>query len=360
VTTTRSTPHSSRDAASERDGTELSWLGTRVARFLLRRMVGPRRAGGTREIRLAKFGIDVADADCRARITGVLRAFFGGFETGLLSPADVRTTNDLATAVDTLAPAEHCERLFAPFWHEGAAMAAGARDLLRLRSRARTLARFGAEIAAVGDPFRFLRYVGLGFWLGFRHGTRARCVDAAAAALAERGLRHLVHDGYGFQVGFFTLRKRPRVVESLRRFEGFARESAFNGVGRSLWFFYMDRPDVGLLRARSFEGDALAVIGGMGLAAAFTRIDQLAIAYAVADELQRAERAAFEKGIRIALYCRHANDRRLLDRCVDDLPPALATRARADLAHAVAVGDATSASDEFIAEFHAGCAVAPS
>jgi hypothetical protein len=238
-------------------------------------------------------------------------------------------------------------------------MGFGAGALFRLRSTSSMVERFETAVVPQDDPSRFLRYVGLGFWLGFRLGARAEKVDGLVRGLSDRRLRHLVHDGYGFQFGFFELARRPRRVKALRRLQGFGRASAFNGLGRSLWFFYMDRPEDGFLRARAFAEDGLAVFGGMGLAAAFTRVDDLSRAYAVADLLHEDERRAFEKGIRIALYCRHESDPAYLDECLHGLPVELASRVRVDIAHAVSVGKATASHSDFIEVFHAGCLDAP-
>ena len=266
-------------------------LGDRI----LGGLIGPLGSDGRREISLERFGIAVAEAECRERIEGVLAAFFTGLEIAVKRPSRLD------------AEAAEFATVYWPFYYEGAAMGFGVRCRLHLRSVRHLVRRFEADAIPLGDPFLFLRYIGLGFWLGFQLAGRSDRLDAAADRLSERRYRHLVHDGYGFQYGFFAMEKEPARLESLRRLPGFGRASAFNGLGRSLWFFYMDRPEDGFVKARSFGEDALDLFGGMGLAAGFTRPDRLEYAYSVADGLDGDERRHFEKGIRIALYCRHAN-----------------------------------------------------
>ena len=317
-----------------------------LASRVLGHMIGPldsERGDGERRLELDKFGIEVEEPWCRERILGVLRSFFDGFETAISRPSRLDERRG-----------PH-EPLYYPFYYEGAAMGYGARQAFRFRLTRSMVAGFEREATSPDHPFAFLQYVGLGFWLGFRFAGYSRAIDFIAEGLQERRLRHLLHDGYGFQLGFFRLRKKPRLVDSIRSLEGFGRASAFNGLGRSLWFFHMDRPEAAMEAARAFEDDKLDVFGGMGLAATFTRVDDLSRPYSIAEKLEGGERRAFEKGIRIALFCRHENDAEFLESSMVSLEVAVRERVRADLDHALRVGEATRRSDEFIAEFHDGC-----
>lgn len=329
---------------SPRDNEQrLGFWGRWATDRLLGRLVGPLDDEGRRAVSPERFGIRVQDAVCRERIRAILEAFFGGFECAIKTPG-------------RLAPgAAELGALLRPFYSEGAAMGFGARNLLRLRGTSFTLRRFERLAIPPDDPFVFLRYVGLGFWLGFRFSKRAGRVERAAERLRARGMRHLVHDGYGFQTGFFSLPRSAGAPERLRTLPGFSRVSAFNGLGRSLWFFWMDRPREGVEYTASFGEDRDAVLGGMGLAAGFTFPDDLSRAYGVADGLDPELRRHFQKGIRIALYVRRRNDPDYLEQCVGALPAQLAERARRDLALALKTGEATQESDEFIDEFHRGC-----
>jgi hypothetical protein len=166
--------------------------------------------------------------------------------------------------------------------------------------------------------------------------------------------RPLLYDGYGFQHGFFRRGGAP-FTAPLERLEGFERYSAFSGLGRSLWFFAMDRWQAGIRAAQALGSDAPAAVGGMGLAAAFTFVDDLSRSYAIADALETPLGRQFVKGIRVALYVRATADREHLDGCLHDLSSPLRARAAADLEIALAVGEATRELPDFIERFHQAC-----
>jgi hypothetical protein len=336
-------------------------LARGVSSMALRWLAGP-RTGAERAADPARFGIRVEDPRCVERIRGVLRAFFGGLESGLQGGVD---------GPGAAAPPGPLHR---PFFEEGKAMAVVPAGHLCLRPARASIARFLAGLAPA-DPFLLLRHVGLGFWLGFRHPRAPARMEAAAARVSPR-YRHLLHDGYGFKLGFFDLprfaarwgREAPAsgpgprgpldaspAVRGLRALPGFARRSAFHGVGRSLWFFSMDRPEGGFRAARGLGEDAPAVFGGLGLAAAFTWTDDLSVAYGAAALLAGGEARQFEKGIRIALYARAECDADFLQGAIGALAPGLRARAAADLARALDVGRRTRDGDDFIQTFHEGC-----
>jgi hypothetical protein len=259
---------------------------------------------------------------------------------------------------------------------------------LRLERPRRSLERFEEVFGREDDPALFLRYVGLGFWLGFRHPRRPERMEREASRLQGRRFRHLVHDGYGFRLGLFELsaggEARGRGKEAgasgvegraeggaeggaarvralaarLGPLAGFGRLSALNGLGRSLWFHFMDRPEAALRAAAGLERpeEAAAVAGGLGLAAAFTFTDDLSRAYGIAGAIEGEDtRRHFVKGIRIALYVRGRCDRAFLERSLAALAPELRARAMEDTRRAEEVGEATSRREDFIAAFHAGC-----
>jgi hypothetical protein len=333
----------------------------------------------------ARFGITVEDPICLRRIREILTAFFSGFECGLKTPGELRRVE------------ETVDPFLRPFFHEGAAMGFVPHGYLGLTSRKTSLLGF-EEAFGEEDPCPLMSYVGLGFWLGFQHSKGIAKMDACAADLRQKKYRHLVHDGYGFKVGFFDFprlepadvtrlereigdleldaedslergnvelasefRKQQLRVESslriggLRSLTDFARVSAFNGLGRSLWFFTMDRPANGFALARFLGPDRDSVVGGMGLAAAFTFVDDLSRAYGVAEELSGREQDHFVKGIRIALYVRQRANSEYLRACIERLAAELRSRVEADLDIALQVGKATEIRDDFIETFHEGC-----
>lgn len=315
-------------------------LGTLV----VRRVTGRKDQGGI--VDPGRFGIVLEEAACSERAQAILTAFFAGFELGLQNPA-------LSATLD-----QCIDPLLRPFFHEGFAMGCLPNGYLRLTSAAQTLKRFEAQLAA-SDPFLFLRYVGVGFWLGFQHGKKPSKVAACAQKLGVRKYAPLLHDGFGFQVGFFNHHRiaaaQPGALEPFRSLSGADRAAAANGLGRSLWFFTMDAPQRGPVLARRLGDLALDVLGGLGLAAAFTFPDDLARAYGLADSLTAAEGRHVLKGIRIALYVRHGCDSRRLEDWLSGTPMGLRERARADLVQALRVGGETMHKEDFIDAFHRGC-----
>jgi hypothetical protein len=210
------------------------------------------------------------------------------------------------------------------------------------------------------DPFTFLKCVGIGFWLGFRHARSGPRVEVIARRFGKYG--DLVLDGYGFKVGFFDAlpetRASRRLSVSMRAAEGLSltgKAAFWNGLGRALWFFSMDDPGRAFASARGFGEEAAQVLGGLGLAAAFTFPDDLARAYFPLDSLPEGEHGQFLKGIRIALYVRDVNHPLFLERCLAALPEPLRERARTDLEIARRVGRETRPRPDFIAAFHRGC-----
>ena len=128
-----------------------------------------------------------------------------------------------------------------------------------------------------------------------------------------------------------------------------------SGLGRSLWFFSMDRPLPALDTARALGPDAGWVLGGLGLAAAYTFPDDLGIAYGAAELVPETGRPHFLKGIRIALYARRENDAGALDGWMRSLPGALRERAESDLEMALLAGSRTRGCADFVPAFHEAC-----
>jgi hypothetical protein len=329
-----------------------SLLRGALAGLVLRKLAGPRWRR-ERAVETERFGIRVEDPVKLERIRGILGAFFSGLE---LSLEGSRPVEDATAGIDAL---------FRPFLVEGAAMGVVPGAWLRLRGGERALRSF-VEAIPPSDPHVILKHIGIGFWLGCR---RSRLERAARIVAPEHRL--LLHDGAGFRAGFFELPRsrdawgraapaagemdRIASIRRLRALGGFARRSAMSGLGRSLWFFSMDRPSPAFETARAFGPDAGWVIGGLGLAAAYTFPDALGVAYGAAEMARAEERPHFVKGIRIALYARHENDPAALNGWIGSLSAPLRARAEADLDIALAVGARTRGREGFVADFHEGC-----
>jgi len=327
-----------------------------IAGMVLRKLLGHR---WTREgaVDTDRFRIRVEDPVKLDRIRAILGAFFSGLE---LSLEGTGYAEDEAARLDAL---------HRPFFVEGAAMGVIPGSWTPLRREERVLCDFVAGIPP-DDPHIILKHIGIGFWLGFGQSGPERALDRAAD-LVDPAYRLLLHDGLGFKTGFFDL---PRAFESwgrvapsaadlerspeiraLRELEGSARASAMSGLGRSLWFFSMDRPRPAFDTAHALGPDAGWVLGGLGLAAAYTFPDDLGVAYGAENLVVEAERPHFRKGIRIALYARRENDAGALDGWMRSLPAALRERAESDLEIALQAGMRTRGRADFVPAFHAGC-----
>ncbi len=326
----------------------MSVLERGIASLAVRAITGPRTGPG-RSVNPERFLSRLEDPVCHDRCQAILTAFFGGFECGLGAPEERASREGAISA------------LLRPFYQEGFAMGYLPNGYLKFARARRRLERFD-EVFPDDDPFLFLRYVGLGFWLGFEYPRAPERMDVVTRALPAPKYRHLVHDGYGFKVGFFGHSRLDRgdmsLPANLRRLDGFSRQSAMSGLGRSIWFFVMDRPEAGFDLARKLGPDRDAVLGGLGLAAGFTFVDDLRRAYAAADSLPPGERVHFEKGLRISLYVRATADAAYLGSLLALLSPELRSRAGKDLERALKVGEETRHKEDFIEEFHRGCCLA--
>ena len=324
--------------------------------LVLRKLLGPRWAA-ERVVDTERFRIGVEDSTKLDRIRGILGAFFSGLELSLEGTGSAE------------AEAARLDALHGPFFVEGSAMGIVPGAWTGLRSGERALRRYVESIPA-RDPHVILKHIGIGFWLGFAPSGPERALGRAAR-LVDPAYRLLLHDGLGFKTGFFDLprafagwgraaptaselERSPR-IRRLRKLDGSARACAMSGLGRSLWFFSMDAPGPALETARALGPDAGWVVGGLGLAAAYTFPDDLAVAYGAADLVAEADRPHFVKGIRIALYARHENDASALEGWLSSLRAPLRERARSDLEIALAVGSRTRGSPDFVPAFHEGC-----
>ena len=160
---------------------------------------------------------------------------------------------------------------YRPFFYEGAAMGYVPRGYYASECSPET-----AEAALLNlDPaFKFLYYVGLGFWFGFRHPRGPERVQALEPHL-DPMLFPLCYDGFAFKLGFFDYARRASVVNVLERAPEAARPWLYQGFGRSLFFVLMDDDD----GFASFKASVPAARRddleiGRSLACAFTGVDR--------------------------------------------------------------------------------------
>ena len=173
-----------------------------------------------------------------------------------------------------------------------------------LRFRAK---RFEETIVKPRPEFRYLHYVGLGFWSGMSHQKPQRLHKMV------EGLDPLHHylcfDGYGFKRAFFHYQKSGiAAFDIVSGFDGYARNAAYQGVGRAFYFLYMDEPDLMIEHIEKLGEYSIDAAAGVGLAAAFVNPDQLEIALKLAVKMPVHWQPHFHIGLCFGLKARAIND----------------------------------------------------
>ncbi|MEK6799616.1 MAG: DUF1702 family protein [Planctomycetota bacterium] len=220
---------------------------------------------------------------------------------------------------------EYCASLpslLRPFAHEGAAMGHIARRMGRYAAD-----RFEREIVKPGPEFRYLYYVGLGFWAGMR-GYSAERMTKLVGGL-DRLHRFLCFDGYGFSQAFFHYRRDPSRLGRLDLFAGYACNAAYQGVGRAFYFLFMDEPDRIVEHLRRLGDHAADAAAGVGLAAFFVNPDRLHKARLVAERIPADLRPHFHLGMCFGAKARAINDVEEFERNIGLIP-----KFEADAVHA--------------------------
>lgn len=246
-----------------------------------------------------RLGLNVAAPEDADRVDTILRSFAGGFNAAISRPR----------VVDYQAYCDSLPVLYRPFAEEGVAMGYTLRHLFRYRP-----ADFEEFVVKPRPQYRYLYYVGLGFWSGMRN-HRPKRLGRVVEGLDPLH-RYLCYDGYGFKHAFFDYPKQPAALAALRSLPGYAKNAAFQGVGRAFWFLFWDRPDVLIEHARKLGEFAEDVAAGVGLAATFVNPDRLRIAQAMARRLPQSWRPHYHLGMCFALKARSIND---LDRFEQDM-----------------------------------------
>jgi hypothetical protein len=245
-----------------------------------------------RQMTVARLGLHVHEPAHVARVDAILSAFADGFNTILSAPHPDAWR----------AKAESMPTILQPFAHEGGAMGHIPRRLFRYDP-----VRFEAQFPRRQPQFRYLYYVGLGFWAGMRN------YSAKAMARLVDGLdplyRYLCYDGFGFKRAFFDRPQRDDGLAALDELSGYARAAAYQGVGRALWFWYMDDLP-GLAGAIRQGGDcAEHAAAGVGLAAVFTFPDRLPEVLDLMGELPAEWHRHVALGLCFGLKARATTDR---------------------------------------------------
>lgn len=246
--------------------TAVSVIVTGVWRILLwPARISPKKMSAER------LGFRVSDGADKASVDGVCRAFAMGFNTMISHPSAERWK----AVCNGISP------MYRPFAHEGAAMGHPVRAVGRFSPEL-----FESDIVCTNTEFAYLHYVGLGFWSAMRNHSPLRM--AAVVNKLDPLLGPLFWDGYGFKHGFFDFAATSSYTRKFEQLDGYARHVAYQGLGRSLWFRFMDDVDALIGAIRSFGLYAPDTAAGLGLAAVFATADRPHRGLAVVERLPRA------------------------------------------------------------------------
>ncbi len=240
-----------------------------------------------------------ADID---RVHGICQSFAGGFNAMIASRSP--------TAWSEFSDAQPLT--YRPFADEGAAMGYPLRKLGRFSA-----AGFERDVVKFRPSYAYLHYVGLGFWYAMRRREPQRLARLVEQLDPLHGM--LCWDGYGFQQGFFDSGEESRYTWRFTRIHGYARNVAYQGLGRSLWFRYMDAPSELNALLRSFDEYAADAASGVGLASVFAVFDRPERGLAFIEEMPDEWHADIMLGMCFAYKARSLCDGQQFDRTIDKL-----------------------------------------
>jgi len=261
----------------------------------------------SREMTVEKLNLAVHDPDDITRVNHLLASFAGGFNAMISSPSQA----------DAHAYCDALPVLNQPFAEEGVAMGYTLRHLFRFDPK-----RFEEELVRPRPEYRYLYYVGLGFWSGMRNHSQEK-VSRIAVDLDPLH-QFLVFDGYGFKSAFFDYRKNPGSLKKrLDELDGYSRRAAYQGVGRAFWFLYRDDREAMIHHMTQLGEHAADAAAGVGLASVFVNPDRLDVAQSLGRSLPRDWQADFHLGMCFALKARSINNLDQFERDMDRAAPAV-------------------------------------
>jgi len=245
----------------------------------------------TRKMTVRRLGLKVTNCLDIDRVDSILESFAGGFNRMLTSPSETGWQ-------------KYCQGQSAflrPFAEEGAAMGYTPRRLFRYNA-----ADFESCIVKPRPEYRYLYYVGLGFWSGMRNHSAAHVHQIVEGLDPLHSF--LCFDGYGFKVAFFDYPKDRKSFRKLDAFEGYAQNAAYQGVGRALHFLFMGNLDMVIQHTAELGDHALDAAAGLGLAAAFINPDRLEREFELGRRLPADWQPHFHLGLCFGLKARSIND----------------------------------------------------
>ena len=169
------------------------------------------------------------------------------------------------------------------------------------------------ERALQSSDYRIMRFVGYGFWGGVAeiypipHLSEDHAYWKGVDAYAKHRL--LMANGLGFSTVLFA-KKFDHAMK--RRFlaqrDAQWQEAVFHGVGRVLWFLYLNNFEAlrEVLREHADVAEPLGI--GMGLAIAFTQIAMPDKIRESIDQFKASDRVNLIRGAGIALQVHASND----------------------------------------------------
>lgn len=190
------------------------------------------------------------------------------------------------------------------FFNEGHAMGSAG--------RAACMFRQNPETRMTSIDYELMRFVGYGFWNGVAATypvpgiSERRSYWQDISVFPKYGL--LMLNGYGFALTLFRgifdqqLKRKLMSMNDTRR-----REAAFHGVGRVLWFLYLNNFHAlkNIMEEHEEIAEPLAI--GLGLAMAFTQVATPEKILRSLDHFSDAQRMHLIRGAGIALQV-HANN----------------------------------------------------
>ncbi len=249
-----------------------------------------------------KLGLKIYSPDVVCRVDTILAHFARGFNLTITS----RSAQQVSDTCDSMTP------LFQPFAEEGIAMGYTPRRLFFYNAE-----NFESACVKPKPEYRYLYYVGLGFWSGMRDHDPQKVVRIADQL--DPLHRYLCYDGYGFKLAFFDYPDDARVLSRLDDLPDYARHAAYQGVGRAFYFRFMQRVDEMIAHTARLGDTAVDAAAGLGLAATFVNTDQLHVAQDLATMLPSQWQPHFHLGMCFALKARSINDVDAFEQYLDNV-----------------------------------------
>ena len=258
------------------------------------------------ERRAARF--DITTDEGHRLVVDIGLAFFGGYNAMLRG----KTLEEVARQ------GMRIEAHFRPFFFEGAAMGYLPRGYLYAGFTAKNAEQ---DLLQMSPQFRYLYYVGLGFWFGARYRRRASALLGLAPHLDPMYFP-LCFDGLGFKLGFYDYSAGESLGRLLERCPAQHRDVAHQGAGRALFFVHMNNEEGFRHACETVDpGCRQDLEFGRSLALTFTQLSHperiLSHLDAASGEDEHATRLT---GVTWALTAREMNDPEYFRKCLGQLP----------------------------------------